>query len=213
MQNTLIKICGITDPDTAAQAAKLGANYIGLMFYKNSKRYVTLEQAQAIVPAIKNNGAEPVAVFVDANADVMLAICQTAGISIVQLQGDISRGEHPLLPTSFKRIFVCDVSQTGQAIISNEAAFNALDKTRDFLMFDSSKPGTGTAFSWNNFAHQHAFPWFLAGGLNPNNVSEALEQLNPDGVDVSSGVENQNARKDIRLIENFITAVRGLHHV
>jgi phosphoribosylanthranilate isomerase len=210
-QNCMIKICGIRDSETAAEAAKLGADFIGIIFHPASKRFVGIDQAKQIATAAKANGAEPVAVFVDANADDMLAICKTTGIKIVQLHGDISREQQMLLPHFLQRIYVCTVNTNG--LLNNNPAIPNLEKSRDYFLFDSLNPGSGETFSWEQFNYQPELPWFLAGGLNSANVKGALQHLQPNAVDVSSGVENADGEKSLHLIKDFIATVRSKRQV
>jgi len=185
----LIKICGIKDAETALFAAECGANFIGLVFAEHSKRYVIPEVAKEIVQTAKEKGAQPVAVFSDCTKEKVLSICEAVGIDIVQVHGS------PIeLPEYMKRIYV-----------NNRESF--LREGKDFLLFDHAQAGSGISFDWNSFIPPKGQPWFLAGGLTPKNVKEAIALLNPTGVDVSSGVEKEG-KKDKKLIEAFIKEIR-----
>lgn len=200
----LIKICGVKTPTIAFKSAKAGASLIGIIFEPSSRRYVTFAQAEAIVAAIKEGGAEPVAVFANATAKEILAICQQLNVDIVQLHGDVSRQEHALLPDYFRRVYVHQVNSSGQLVSKKMIAEKKLDNARDFLLFDHIDSGSGRTFAWKNLSHPHEIPFFLAGGLNKKNVLTALNQLKPAGIDVSSGVENNQGEKDEVLIAEFI---------
>jgi len=193
----LVKICGIRDLDIAKQTAKLGANYIGLVFYPDSKRNVDAKQAKLLSDMIKQNGAIPVAVFVDQTAAEMQEICLNTNISTVQLHGNISRQQHYLLPENYTRIYA--ITQ-----FEHENQLTYCQPERDFLLYDHIDSGKGKSFDWTKFLPPDKFRWFLAGGLNPDNIHSAIQKLNPSGVDVSSGVENQSGQKDIELIQRFI---------
>jgi phosphoribosylanthranilate isomerase len=202
---TKIKICGITNPDIAYEAACAGADFIGLVFVPSSKRAVTVQIAQAIAHAAREGGAEPVAVFTEAGAKSMQEICEKTDIHYVQLHGNQSREEQHLLPPSFHRIYIQPVSSKG--IFDLDESIKMLDKRRDYLLFDGMHPGSGKTFDWSHFAYLGDFPWFLSGGLNATNVKEAIETLHPTAVDVSSGVENRAGEKTSKLIEQFIKAI------
>lgn len=199
---TLIKICGISDPNMAREAARANAHYIGLVFHPQSKRAVTKEEALPIVKTIKEEGALPVAVFKDECFAIMKDICEKTGIDIVQLHGDTSRREHHFLPQNYQRIFA--MSAVNISTFSSEG----LDQKRDFILIDSDTPGEGKCLDWGTFHYHLPFRWFLAGGLNEKNVARAITLLHPNGVDVSSGVESQPGQKDATLISQFIRAVK-----
>lgn len=209
MNKTLIKICGISDPDTATFAAKEGADFIGIIFHPPSKRFVDVNQAQQIAAAAKQSGAQPVAVFVDTTAEMMLRICQIARINIVQLHGTISRQQHHLLPPDFNRIYVRTVDQQGKIQIDNDKGITYLNESRDYLLFDNIQAGSGTTFNWSNFSYDGNMRWFFSGGLTVDNVSHAIQQFHPTVVDVSSGVENAPGEKNRDLIAKFISSVKG----
>lgn len=210
MKNTLIKICGIRDPSMATFAAQAGADFIGIVFHPTSKRFVEIEQATEIAAAAKQAGAQPVGVFVDTNAEMILKICQIARINTVQLHGDIARQQHHLLPPSFKRIYARTVDQNGQIENDKDGGLNYLDEDRDYLLFDNIQAGSGKTFDWSKFNYIGNFPWFFSGGLTIDNVGNAIQQFQPTAIDVSSGVEKSPGEKDKDLILKFINAVRKI---
>lgn len=203
MGNYIIKICGIRSPEMAAQAALAGVDLIGIMFHPLSPRYVHLDQAVSISIAAKKAGVLPVAVFVNHTDVEMYRICEETNINIVQLHGDIARAHHYLLPNNYQRIYVRTVSDVG---------LEYLDSARDLILIDHSDPGKGNAIDRRGFHYDLPFPWLLAGGLSPSNVTAAIHDLKPQGVDVSSGVESSRGNKDIHLIKKFVKSVRGLHY-
>lgn len=209
MAKTLIKICGIRDPNIATFAAQAGADFIGVVFHPTSKRFVEIEQAVEIAAAAKQAGAQAVGVFVDTNADTILRICQIAGINIVQLHGEISRQQHHLLPPSFKRIYVQTVDQNGNIQNDKEGGLVYLDEDRDYVLFDNIQAGIGKTFDWAKFSYKGKLPWFFSGGLTIDNVGNAIQQFQPTAVDVSSGVEKTPGEKDQDLIAKFINAVKN----
>ena len=207
-QPRIVKICGIQDPEMAADAVRMGADYIGIMLYKHSQRTVNLETAQTIVSAVKNENGTPVAVFVDTPAEEMKRICEDLKIDTVQLHGKVSKKAHPCLPASIKRIYVMSVNEDGSVQYDSGNGVHYLNKARDLLLFDGVNPGSGRQFSYHHFQMNLPtpldLPYLLAGGLNPDNVASAIAETNPRGVDVSSGVEISPGQKDRTLIKRFI---------
>ncbi len=201
-----VKICGIRTAEIAQQAAQAGADFMGLVFHPDSKRYVTLEQAKIIAAAVKAKGAIPVAVFVNHSAAEMHEICEKTAITWIQLHGSDAKQQHHLLPAHYQRIYVQSVTAKGEIPFDNESGLIHCNPARDFLLFDTAQPGSGKKFDWQLFNYQGKFRWFLAGGLTPDNVVAALKQLKPAGVDVSSGVENAAGEKDITLVRKFINS-------
>lgn len=211
MANQIIKICGIRDPGVAEQAANAGANLIGIIFHHLSPRYVSLDHASAIAMAANKAGALPVAVFVNHTDVEMNRICEATNIDIVQLHGETARAHHHLLPDKFQRIYVLSVSDNGE--LQKDDGLRYLDSNRDLVLIDHAEPGQGNSINRRGFRYDLPFPWILAGGLSPSNVAATIKDLQPNGVDVSSGVESSKGNKDIRLIQKFVTSVRGIHYV
>ncbi|MFT3742114.1 MAG: phosphoribosylanthranilate isomerase [Gammaproteobacteria bacterium] len=203
----LIKICGITDATLAYQAAKAGAHYIGLIRVAHSKRVVQRENVDEIVRATRLGGAEPVAIFSEANASEIIHFCELFHIHHVQLHGYQAKKAESQLPENLHRIYVCEVGSHGKISAEDIQQTSQLNPQRDFLLFDSPTPGSGLAFDWQHFSYSGDFRWFLAGGLQRQNVAHAIQSVNPDGVDVSSGVENAAGEKTLQFIADFIKQV------
>lgn len=199
-----IKICGVTCPETAIFASRVGADYIGIILWGKSKRSVERAQALEIVEAVKSAGACPVAVFVEENAREMAETCSFLGVDTLQLHGDRSKAEASLLPKNLRRIFALSVQDDGN-VETLESPF----KNDDFLLLDSAGGGTGKPFCWKGLRKPVDLPWILAGGLNSENIQRAIEMLQPDGVDVSTGVEEgTKGVKSHTLIRKFIERVK-----
>ncbi|MEM9242747.1 MAG: phosphoribosylanthranilate isomerase [Pseudomonadota bacterium] len=206
---TKIKICGIKDAVLAYQTAKMGADYIGLMFYHKSKRYIELNNAIDISAATRKGGAEPVAVFVDQDLNTMQQICATANINTVQLHGDIARQQYHLLPQTIQRIYVLHVNPDGDIINADQTVLKSFNTTRDYLLFDGLKGGSGAQINTDKIIpYLKNFRCFVAGGLNADNVTAVIDKLNPYAVDTSSGVENTPGEKSAKRIEAFIKMAR-----
>jgi len=210
-RQVLVKICGVKTSKLALIAARLGANFIGVVFYKKSKRFVTTLMAKEICYALKKTNTAVVGVFVDHTAQEILDVCTYTGINFVQLHDVIARNEAYKLPQNIKRIYVIDVDYDGTILDSEDKKnIRLLNQKRDFLLFDGIRHGSGKAFDFKQFKYKYDFPFFLSGGLNADNVKNAIRIISPDGVDVSSGVENDLEKKDEYLINQFIKQVKNV---
>jgi phosphoribosylanthranilate isomerase len=206
-----IKICGLTRVDEAEGCAELGADAIGLVFFPKSPRHVTDEQARAISVAVSDK-AKTVGVFVNASYGEILKKAEACRLSAVQLHGQespdlVRRLSDTGLPV-IKALFV-----DGTPPLSDAENFAA-----SAFLVECSKgplPG-GNALEWDwgaakEFGQNH--PLILAGGLSPENVSQAISSALPLAVDVSSGVEATPGRKDLGRVAAFMASVsncRGL---
>jgi phosphoribosylanthranilate isomerase len=208
MCNILIKICGLRDPDTARKAALAGADFIGINCHPLSKRFVDIDVAKTIAESVIQNNATPVAICVNHNLKEIREICEATHIRCVQLHGDIARSAHRLLPEDYQRIYVIDILNSEMAN-NSEKYLKYCHPKRDFVLYDSLQPGSGTSISLKKFPHQDNFRCLLAGGLTVKNVTHAIQKLRPAGVDVSSGVENSSCEKDLTLIKQFITHIKN----
>ena len=204
-----IKICGLTDPDEAAQIAELGADAIGVVFYPKSPRNVTKETAADICNALPRH-VVGVGVFVNAEFEFIMEVVERTGIKCAQLHGN----ENPRL--------VDDLRHEGLSVIKalfakKEPGFVYAEKYHaSAFLLECGKgrlPG-GNAEVWNwseasDFGVN--YPLVLAGGLDPENVIEAVNAGMPDAVDISSGVELYPGRKDVRKAASFIESVSKCH--
>ncbi|MCY3974018.1 MAG: phosphoribosylanthranilate isomerase [Simkaniaceae bacterium] len=203
---TEVKICGITDPETGLFAAEEGARFIGLIFDPLSARTVSVERARKIVSALAKTEAIPVGVFTARCVTDLVSIVCTTEVGAVQLHGKEVQEVSRTLPEALIRFYVLRVTQGGEVL---DRPPHFADKKRDFLLYDGVIPGTGKAFDRSRFRPDRSFRFFLAGGLSPDNVREAVFVLKPTGVDVATGVEDGNTgRKDRTLIRLFIRRAR-----
>lgn len=229
---TKVKICGITNKEDAFWASSLEADFIGLNFYKNSLRKVSVSNAKEIVSSLPKFTAA-VGVFVDEEIDNLLKICKKTGINIVQLHGSEPVEYCKQLKeknSSIKIIKVFkikpetelqNVNLQGYAsdVFSNITEFL---QYIDYVLFDtyigSIPGGTGETFCWDVIVEVKKLlqdnniniNFFVAGGLNIDNVGKIIELLDPWCVDVSSGVERSPRRKDFEKMKNFIRKVKSL---
>lgn len=214
-----VKICGVTAPDHALTAADAGADFIGLMFAQESRRYLTPEHAKEIVDELRaafpaSTGPKLAGVFVNEPLDVIARLVDDLGLDIVQLSGDEPWSMLPKLPRPcFKAFRVAAGTSLDEAIAGLEEGRTALEGTASYFLLDAavagSYGGTGQRADWSIAAElARRFPVVLAGGLSPDNVTEAVAQVRPWGVDVSSGVETGGV-KDIEKIRAFVLAAKG----
>lgn len=202
-----VKICGITNLKDARQALESGATFIGFNFYKRSPRYVTPSAARRILQRLPKK-IKAVGVFVNESEDKMLTIARQTGLHYLQLHGE----ESPQTVTRLKRTLpVIKAVRVGKSF--STAELTRYKKATAFLLdgFDPSRRGgSGKSFRWD-IARQakRAGRIFLAGGLTPENIDDAIRSARPYAVDVCSGVEAKPGKKDPALVKDFMQAVRN----
>jgi phosphoribosylanthranilate isomerase len=204
MAQTKVKICGITNLADARAAAEAGADVLGFVFYDQSPRFITCEAAAAITrelpPFIIKAG-----VFVDAPEDLVLRAIRECGLNLLQFHGQ----ETPEYCLQF------GIMSMKAFRIRDAGSLQALrEYPTEAWLLDAYTPGklggTGEVFNWDLAREARAWgrPIFLAGGLTPDNVAEAIRRAQPYAVDVSSGVEAAPGKKDPARIKAFIQAAR-----
>ncbi len=208
---TYIKICGIRSEADALGAAKAGADFIGLVFAPSPRR-VTPKLAGKITAALKENKAKAktVGVFVNENPLIVNSIAVVCRLGMVQLSGDESWAYCRELALPIIKVFRLNDGNSAESLFLH--LNNIKSMKRPTIMLDAALPGkyggTGMIFNWELARPiTKKYPVIIAGGLNPENVGEAIKTLKPWGVDVSSGVET-NGVKDMTKVIKFITAVR-----
>jgi phosphoribosylanthranilate isomerase len=207
-QPIAVKICGVTTPDIAQQAAQLGAAYIGIVFHPASPRHVTLEQAKAIAHAARTAGAQPVAVLVDQSITEVITLCASTGINIVQCHSYKLCAHQHELPTHLQRIIVLPINDHGEIDHPNTDFLAQFNFERDFILFDATDPGKGKSFPQLNSLDKFLNTRYLiGGGINTNNVKLKISQYHPYGIDVSSSVESRRGIKDINLIQQLLATI------
>ena len=200
-----VKICGITSEADALAAAEAGADAIGLMFYEDSPRHVTLEQAKAISAALPQHVMRG-GVFVNAEEAFVHQALTECMLNILQFHGDETPEECSRYPVMTLKAFRVQ----GEATLAELEAYPSAGYLLDAYVKDALG-GTGATFNWDLAVRAQEFgkPIFLAGGLTPENVAEAVRKVQPFGVDVSSGVEIEPGRKDAEQMRTFVAAAKG----
>ena len=204
--NTLIKICGITSEVDARIAVQAGAHALGFIFYAPSPRFVEFERAREII-----EGLPPfittVAVLVNHSVQDVQRLLNKVPVNILQLHGD----EPPELCESYGYPYIKALRIHTIAAASVEAGKypGARALLLDTLVGDRYG-GTGKSFAWQHLPDSLNRPIVLAGGLDPENVAQAVRTVRPYAVDVSSGVEKAKGTKDAVKIRRFVEAVRSV---
>lgn len=213
-----VKICGITKPDQGQEIAQLGAHALGFICAAQSPRYVSPEQIRAIVKRLPINSltgqpVDRIGVFVNAS---IREICQTATIAKLnglQLHGhespEFCRQLRLTLPNTeiIKALRVRTPEVLQQASLYKDSV--------NTLLLDAYHPnvlgGTGKTLNWSILRDfRPGIPWFLAGGLTPDNVLDALAQVQPSGIDLSSGVESAPGDKDLLQVSRLFGQLQRL---
>lgn len=213
---TVIKIDGIKTEEQALAAAEAGADYIGMVFAQ-SPRQITPARAEKIVAALKANKAsvETVGVFVNAHVGTVNRIADKCGLDWVQLSGDEPWESCLELARPVIKVIRISRNQKAEQVCKDLAyGKKLLGKQRHIYLIDSNVKGmyggTGIRFDWKLAVPiAKEFPVFIAGGLTPDNVADAIKTISPWGVDVSSGVETKGV-KDMDKILKFINAVKNI---
>jgi phosphoribosylanthranilate isomerase len=207
-----IKICGVTTPEAARQAADAGADAVGLNFYSQSPRYVPPARAAALVRALPAFTA-PVGVFVGTPMRQACAIAFQLGLRALQTYDDAPPSEDPFPFAHIPAFRVKDESDLAR-VAAFVTATSAAGRAPAAVLVDShvagAMGGTGHRAPWELLAGWNpGAPLVLAGGLTPENVAEAIERVRPWGVDVASGVEIAPGVKDPDKVARFVKNVRS----
>jgi phosphoribosylanthranilate isomerase len=201
-----VKICGITRVEDALAAAAAGADAIGLVFYANSPRAVTVEQAQAIIAALPPF-VTTVGLFVDIQRDELQRILASVPLDLLQFHGDESVEQCE----GFGRPYIKALRvKAGDDIAAEVNRYPGASGILLDTYVEGVPGGTGKAFDWSLVPQELSKPVILAGGLRPDNVGDAVRQLRPYAVDVSGGVEASKGIKDAEKVTAFVRAARGV---
>ena len=206
----IIKICGIQNESTLLCCEKNNVNFFGMIFYQKSPRNISIENASFLLKISEDLNINGVGVFVDENINKLEKIIKEIKLRFVQLHG------------SEDESYIKKIKKNGVKIIKSISISNKKDLSKikdynsaDYFLFDY-KPlkdelpgGNSKSFDWKILKNLDTNkPWFLSGGINTNNIKQILYDINPFGVDLSSGVEKELGIKDNHIINNFIRELK-----
>jgi phosphoribosylanthranilate isomerase len=207
-----VKICGLTSAEAVDAAVDAGAAFGGLVFHRRSPRFVPPEAAKMLAGRVRGR-LQMVALVADLGDDELEAIVRDVRPDFLQLHGaeDVARTAAVRARFGLPVIKALAVAESADLAVASE-----FEKVADMLLFDARAPegadrngGHGAAFDWKILSgRSFARPWFLAGGLSPDNVARALQLSGAGFVDVSSGVESAPGVKDAARIAAFVAATR-----
>ena len=207
---TQVKICGLSTPETMQATIDFGAEMVGLNFYPKSPRYVSFEQAARLADQARGK-TKIVALFVDANDALLKSITSAGRPDYLQAHGS----ETPERIAEIAKLFAIPVIKVVKVKeAADVASAKAYKEAAALILFEAKAPedllpgGNGHAFDWNLLKGKDG-QFILAGGLNPENVAQAIRMTRAPIVDVSSGVENLPGQKDIHLIRKFIEQAKS----
>jgi phosphoribosylanthranilate isomerase len=210
--NMRVKICGITKPEQGQAIAQLGATALGFICVQASPRYVTSGQIKAVVEQLLVP-IDRIGVFANASAEEICQIVTEAGLSAVQLHGSESPEFCEALRESLPGVEILKALRVKTPECLNQADTYA--SCTDTLLLDAYHPqllgGTGKTLDWVTLQQfRPTCQWFLAGGLTPDNILDALSGLQPSGIDLSSGVERSPGDKDLEKVTQLFERLRSL---
>ena len=207
-----VKICGITQIEQGKAIVELGADSIGFICVPQSPRYVSVERLRAIADVLPSETVK-VGVFANHGLTEIISVVQQAHLSAVQLHGAESTEFCRQLRQAIRPEIELIKAFRLKSAASLAETSTYLDCV-DTLLLDAYHPqilgGTGHTIDWQDLVQfKPAIPWLLAGGLTPANISEALSRLQPDGIDLSSGVERSPGDKDLAKVAQLFEAINN----
>ncbi|RDC52906.1 phosphoribosylanthranilate isomerase [Acinetobacter sp. RIT592] len=205
---TRAKICGITRVEDVHAVANAGCDAIGFVFYPPSPRHVTLEQAEILIQSVPAY-VQAVGLFVNSHADEIQAILNKIPLDILQFHGDETPEQCQAIAQQVGRRWYKAIQvQPDLDVVAEIQRYQ--DAGASAVLLDAWHPdlkgGTGHSFDWDTFPKLN-IPLILAGGLNPDNIEQAILTTQAYAVDVSGGVESAKGIKDQQLIERFMQGV------
>ncbi len=205
-----IKICGITQLDQGYAIAQLGATMLGFICVPSSPRYVPSEKIQIILNNLPKS-IQTIGVFANTSIEQIYQIVLETGLTGVQLHGNESPDFCDRLRQMLPQIELIKALRIkcSATLLQTQDYFNSIDA----LLLDAYHPqhlgGTGKTLDWNSLQQfSPSCSWFLAGGLTPDNIQGALQQLTPDGIDLSSGVERLAGDKDLEKVKQLFDRLK-----
>jgi phosphoribosylanthranilate isomerase len=209
-----VKICGINDAAAMNAAVQAGADYVGLVFFPKSPRFVTPQQAEALAALVPAT-ITTVGLFVDPTDEQLIDTLKQVPLRMLQLHG----GETSERVAAIKKLTGLPVMKAiGVSKAEDVAQANQYQNIADMLLFDAKPPatselpgGNAKSFDWSLLkGHSFNKPWMLAGGLNAQNLAEAMRITGASIIDVSSGVEDSPGHKSIHKIQDLIAIAHKL---
>lgn len=206
-----VKICGITKPEQGQAIAKLGATALGFICVSASPRYVTNEQIQEIIAQLLQP-VDCIGVFADATIKEIVQVVSSTNLNAVQLHGNESPQFCHTLRQTLPEVEILKALRVKTPDCLKQAA--AYVSCVNSLLLDAYHPqllgGTGKTLDWATLQHfRPTYPWLLAGGLTPHNILEALTGLQPQGIDLSSGVERSPGDKDLDKVAQLFKNIKS----
>ena len=207
-----VKICGITQITQGTKIAALGADSIGFICVEQSPRYITPDRIKAIADQLPAT-IDKVGVFANHSLTEITAVVQQANLTAIQLHGQ----ESPEFCIQLRRLITPQIELIKAFRVKSPASLAATavyTDCVDTLLLDAYHPqmlgGTGKTIDWSDLAQfKPDLPWMLAGGLTPDNITNALTRLQPDGIDLSSGVERSPGDKDLELVARVFQVINN----
>ena len=209
---TLVKICGLITQESMTAAIDAGADYVGLNFFHKSPRYASPELAYELALPVPEH-VETVGLFVNPDDALLDEVVSKVPLDILQFHGQETPERLAEIRSKYQRkiMKVLPVSH-----VDDLKAVSDFESVSDLFLFDAKAPahsalpgGNGITFDWQILEKSPTQkPWLLAGGLTPDNVSQAIQLTRAPGVDVSSGVETEPGQKNAQKIRDFIQAAR-----
>ena len=208
-----IKICGITEIKQGQEIAALGANSIGFICVERSPRYIAPDKIKAIADELPAK-TDKVGVFADHSVSEIARVVEEADLTSVQLHGK----ESPDFCVNLRQAIAPEIEiikafriKTADSLKETAQYASCVDT----LLLDAYHPqmlgGTGETIDWQDLKDfKPSLPWMLAGGLTPDNVAEALSRLQPDGIDLSSGVERSPGDKNLSRVAQLFEAIASI---
>jgi phosphoribosylanthranilate isomerase len=212
----IVKICGFTRAEDVKAASDLGVDMVGVIVIPSSSRGLTLEQAKDVLKVGKN--VDKVAVIMPKTPAEASAVARRLNPDYLQIHSNFSAAELAEIKKLSGKKIISVVAIPQKILDRKEILDRAIEvsKAVDYLLLDTKGPsggGTGLTHDWRFSREIHDAvdkPVFLAGGLNPNNVKNAIEIVRPHGVDVATGVESALGKKDPKLMHAFIKAAKAM---
>lgn len=209
-----VKLCGFTEQNTLDAAIKCGVDFIGFVFCKKSPRYIAANQVAVLAKIIPSN-IKKVAVLSNNNFDEIKDICANLKPDYLQFHGDEEVDFILEVKKNFPQIKIIKAFAVGNS--DDLKQVDKFDEVADLFLFDSKKSslsgssgGNGISFDWNllrNFESKK--DWFLSGGLNIDNIAQALEKTGATMLDISSGIEKERGKKSPELITQLMKKIKN----